>query len=183
MVKIDYDMQLYSGRKFYPGNLSPDMVDIRDIAAALSKVCRFGGHTLRFFSVAEHSIVVSKLVKHYTKSDELALQGLLHDVQEAYVGDFPTPLKRYFPQLNQIQDMAWEACAAKLGQPAVLDPIVKQCDLECLTLEVRQNMAKPIDVDWSGLKEPGYTVALEFLDPKKAERRFLRRYRDLGGKY
>lgn len=179
MIKQHYEMQLRSGRKFYPGEMQANIVDIRDIASALSKICRFGGHNLRFFSVAEHSIVVSKLVQAKTGNNRLALQGLLHDAHEAYIGDFPSPLKRYFPELETISDQAWEAVRRHFNLPVKLDPVVKEADREAMTLEVRQNMAKPIDVDWSGLAEPTKVFALEFLDPKKAELRFLRRYRKL----
>lgn len=176
----NHHMQGRSGHLFHPGALTPEQVNIRDVAASLSKICRFGGHCIEFLSVAEHSLVVSKLCYLHTGSYDIALQGLLHDAQEAYTGDFPTPLKRHFPALKDIQDRAWEACAKAFNQPLVLHPIVKRCDLECLTLEVEQNMATPDkDVNWSKLVTPTYPLALQFLGPKKAEENFLRRYRCL----
>lgn len=176
-----HEMQLYSGKMFQPGDMTPDMVDIRDVGAALSKICRFGGHTLRFYSVAEHSILVSKLVMRHTNNKELALHGLLHDAHEAYIGDFPSPLKKRFPELKTISNQAEQAVYKALGLPKKLDPIIKQCDLEALALEVRQNMARPVYEfeDWAHLPETPYVFALEFLLPVEAEKRFLRRYRDL----
>jgi len=63
------------------------LIDIRDIAHALSNIARFTGHTARHFSVAEHSIHAS----HLGLGDPLVC--LLHDSAEAYLGDVATPFK------------------------------------------------------------------------------------------
>ncbi len=77
-----------SGKKIDFQNLNPDSIDILDIAHALSKICRFGGHTNRFYSVAQHSIIVAHLVP-----DDCKKAALLHDASEAYLGDVVKPLK------------------------------------------------------------------------------------------
>lgn len=82
-------MQTASGRMFYPLDPRPDEIHIEDIAAALSRICRFGGHCRAFYSVAQHSVLVSE---HSGPGDEL--WGLLHDASEAYLGDLIRPLKR-----------------------------------------------------------------------------------------
>jgi len=82
--------------------LKPEPTDVSwtDIASALSKLCRFNGHTNRFYSVAEHSVRVLQAVRQETQgqiSDPavarwLWLRALLHDAHEAYLGDRTTPV-------------------------------------------------------------------------------------------
>lgn len=69
-------------------------ISIQDIATSLSKTCRYGGHSLHFYSVAEHSVLVARaLEKAYPHYPDLAMYGLLHDASEAYIRDLPGPFK------------------------------------------------------------------------------------------
>jgi hypothetical protein len=72
----------------------PEQVNIDDIAHALSHVCRFVGHTSRHYSVAEHSIFVSRIAAVLGASPAEQLTALMHDATEAYIGDVTSPLKR-----------------------------------------------------------------------------------------
>lgn len=77
-----------SGGKFWPLDPRVEDFNIGDIAHHLSMICRYGGAVQSFYSVAEHSILVS----HYVPP-EYAKEALLHDASEAYVGDLIRPLK------------------------------------------------------------------------------------------
>lgn len=80
----------YTGGAFsYTDPLVAD-VNIEDIAWALSNICRWGGHTSRFYSVAQHSILCARKM-----TPQWALYGLLHDAAEAYIGDISYPLKEH----------------------------------------------------------------------------------------
>ena len=79
-----------SGLHFDYRDIMRNEVKIEDIAHALSHLCRFGGHVPRFYSVAQHSVIVSHLVP-----PEHALGALLHDATEAFVQDVVRPVKRY----------------------------------------------------------------------------------------
>lgn len=77
-----------SGKKFDLLNPTAGMIDISDIAEHLSKICRYIGACPRFYSVAEHCIIGSRLIPEQYK-----LSFLLHDAHEAYIGDISRPLK------------------------------------------------------------------------------------------
>lgn len=83
-----------SGRRFYALADQPDF-RIEDIAAALSKVCRYGGHCRHFYSVAEHSVLVSSIMESWDLGDPR--EGLLHDGTEAYLSDVVGPFKQLLP--------------------------------------------------------------------------------------
>jgi len=89
-----------SGNRFDFANPTEDMLKIEDIAGALSKICRFGGHGRQFYSVAEHCINVARCTEALGGD---RLSGLLHDAQEAYCGDQVTPLKSLLPQYQTIE--------------------------------------------------------------------------------
>ena len=69
-------------------NPRPESINILDIAEALSKLCRFTGHTSTFYSVAQHCCFVHDLCPI-----EMRPWALLHDAHEAYIGDVIAPLK------------------------------------------------------------------------------------------
>ncbi len=76
-------------------------VNVGVIAESLSKQCRFNGHCKGFYSVAEHSVLVSHLI-----DPEYALAGLMHDVHEILTGDIPTPVKSVVPQIKLFEERA-----------------------------------------------------------------------------
>lgn len=100
----------------------PDEVDINDIAHSLSLTCRFGGHSLVFYSVAEHCVrashYIQKKVKHcsYGSSSSPRLAGilmLLHDSPESYCCDICRPLKRSLPGYEEIEDRIFDCILTK----------------------------------------------------------------------
>lgn len=144
-------IQTHSGRKYYPTDPRLEDVLIDDIAHALSMQCRFVGHVSRFYSIAEHSVHVSKLVPA-----EHALTGLLHDAHEAYIHDISRPLKHHLPDYRQLEELNWLAIAARFGLPLELPACVKEADSVMVFAERRQLFPSRIDdPDWGhGLTEP-----------------------------
>lgn len=85
---VSYTITTYTGKDINPWHLEVDQIDILDIAHALGNTCRYGGHCRSFYSVAQHSVLVSRAC-----SPQFALWGLLHDASEAYLMDLPAPFK------------------------------------------------------------------------------------------
>jgi hypothetical protein len=83
----NYKIQTYSGQTVDYLNPNPDTIKIEDIAKALSNECRFGGQSRFHYSVGQHSILAAGLAPK-----RLKLEALLHDAEEAYIKDLPTPL-------------------------------------------------------------------------------------------
>ena len=101
-----------SGRKLDLDDPDPTQIALDDIAGGLSRVCRFGAQSLRFHSVAEHAVLVSRLVVD-GGHPHLALAALHHDSHEAYVCDIPKPLKR---KLQDAGDNLYEQVCADLDR-------------------------------------------------------------------
>ncbi len=111
---------------------SSRLIDDDDIAQALSRICRFGGHTRKFYSVAQHCVLASELVP-----PEDALAALLHDAPEAYIGDMVSPLKAMLPAFQHIEERIWLAIAERFGIDPVMPASVKTVDLQLLATERR----------------------------------------------
>jgi hypothetical protein len=92
-----------SGAHFYPLDPKPEEIDIKDIAHALTQICRFNGHTDEFYSVAQHSLMVYYEMKARKFPIEVCFMGLLHDASEGYLCDIPRPLKRYLTNYHEIE--------------------------------------------------------------------------------
>ena len=90
-------LQTVSGRWVNPFDPDPEQLDAGDIARALANQCRFGGHCRVFYSVAQHSVIVSELVEQRGGDVEDVFAALMHDASEAYLGDMPHPIKHRSP--------------------------------------------------------------------------------------
>lgn len=168
-------IQLISGKPFWPLDARPEEVEIEDIAWALSMQCRFAGHVLQRYSVAEHSVMVSRLVP-----PEHAVWGLLHDATEAYLVDLPRPVKRSIPEYRVIEDRLMKAIAERFGLSLPEPPVVKDADIRILMCEKDQLLAKP-ELPWG--YGQGYVtmpaVILPCWSPDDARAAFLARFDEL----
>lgn len=79
---------------------------LSDIAQGLALTCRYGGQIKRFYSVAEHSVLVHDLLEHQGAPARILLAGLFHDAAEAYLGDVVAPLKYALRQLERARATA-----------------------------------------------------------------------------
>jgi 5'-deoxynucleotidase YfbR-like HD superfamily hydrolase len=79
------------------------VINITDIAHALSHSCRYNGHTSEFYSIAQHSCLIADLAE-----DRDAQWALLHDAAEAYMGDLVSPLKRAIKDVWKPLEARWD---------------------------------------------------------------------------
>jgi hypothetical protein len=168
-------MQTASGGTFWPLDPEPDDIDPADIAHALAMVCRFGGHTSRFYSVAEHSFLISERVP-----TPLALWGLLHDAAEAYVGDMVRPLKYQLPDYRAVEAAIMDAVCYRFGLEPGCPPEVKAADVRMLATERLVLMAYP-ELPWTSLEnvEPFRPSIIRCWDPVTVRGVFLARLDEL----
>lgn len=167
-------MQTFTGRQFWPMDPRPDEVDPSDIAHALSMLCRYNGHVDRFYSVAEHCVLMSEAV-----APEHALWALLHDATEAYVGDMVRPLKRHMPDYVAAEDRVMAVIGERFGLTGSMPAEVKDADNRILLTERAALLSTP-PAPW-GLEhlEP-LPVHVVGWDPFYAEARYLDRLYELG---
>lgn len=147
----------HSGISFNLMEPNPALVKIDDIAHALSNLCRFTGHTNRFYSVAEHSV---RAALHVAPGFEL--EALLHDATEAYLGDVSSPLKALLHEYRLIEFRLDCCIRERFGLPPKQSPEVKQADLSMLASE-RSALMPTTDEHWSLLD--GITPASPIENP------------------
>lgn len=168
-------MQTYTGRRFWPIDPRPQEVDGRDIARALSLLCRFGGHApTGFYSVAEHSVLVSEILP-----EPLKLWGLLHDASEAYVADIVRPAKRFISGYAEVESRIMRAIAKKFDLPPEMPEAVKRADEAVLCAEYYQLGFDAVALQGWNLSEPPAPVTIRQLSPAEAEAAFLGALYDL----
>lgn len=113
-----------------------DTICIADITHALAHLCHWTGHCRQFFSVAQHSVIVSMIVPPH-----LAPWGLMHDAAEAYVGDVARPLKVLLPRYKEIETNLMRCIAAKFNLPFPEPKELKAYDNQVLALEAKHYMS------------------------------------------
>jgi len=128
-------MKTYTGN-IDPSNMKAEDFSIDDIAQGLSGMVRFSGQSEQFWSVAAHSIVVSRIAP-----DSLKLAALLHDSSEAYVCDLARSIK-YLPELVSYRELEkkwmvliahkFNICYDDFKEIKIEDDLVGDCEKQIL---------------------------------------------------
>lgn len=118
--------QTYMGGKWDLLAPTPKMVDWTEVSFVLSRIHRFGGHTLFPLSVARHSLHVEHYVRKAKGNTRARLYALLHDAHEFVLGDMPTPVQQALTLLSRSYN-------ERLGQPLAVDFKAVLTDLKART--------------------------------------------------
>lgn len=175
MERVGDWMQTYTGGVFFPLDARMDEIRFEDISSALSKMCRFNGHCIKFLSVAEHCVHIAKLAP-----PDLQLTALMHDASEAYIADIIRPIKPYLKGYEEIETSLMEKIAQRFDFYWPIPPAIKHLDNAMLATERAQNMAAP-PRDWLNLPEP-LDVQLRFWTPAQASYEFTTAFYRYGGR-
>ena len=176
-VQLTEGIRLLSGALFDYNRPEDTDVLIEDIAAALSKVCRFSGHIHQFYSVAQHAINASRIVPA-----EYAFDALMHDTAEAFTNDLPTPLKVAVPIFKDLEVKIETAMSVKFGFAYPLPDAVKLADLQMLAIEklkLKRDYTNWSILDGVETADIEHLVDLKPMAPKRAEALFMQRYHEL----
>lgn len=150
-------IQTYTGKMVDPLQPDASVVDIVDIAWSLAHTCRFRGHCLRYYSVAEHCLRGMGYA-----GDEIQLSYLLHDASEAYLMDVPAPIKGSMLLVESVEaskpyawiEREWDSCIRRsfgIGWPTYVMSRVKVVDERMLATE-RRDLMRPTAEPWANLE-------------------------------
>lgn len=100
-----YQIRTFTGRYIRIDQPDPAVVDVVDIAHHLASINRFCGAVETPYNVGQHSVVGS-----YSVPAAHALEFLLHDAPEAYMGDLTRGTKAW---VNKVSGGAWSRLEAE----------------------------------------------------------------------
>ncbi|WP_315730161.1 MULTISPECIES: hypothetical protein [unclassified Bradyrhizobium] len=174
-VKIDVgpSIMLHSGAWFDFAAPQSSAFTAEDIAHGLAHICRYSGQCNRFYSVAEHSLLVSDIAKGFE------YEALLHDAAEAFIGDITRPLKQMLPDFRRIEAEVQKAVLERFGIDGLMPPEIKEADLRVLASEQRQIMPPGTDEWLAGKNIDPAPVCVRHLSPERAKAEWLDRFETL----
>jgi 5'-deoxynucleotidase YfbR-like HD superfamily hydrolase len=175
-------IQTYTGKQFEYYSIQA-AVCIEDIARSLSNICRFNGHCAFHYSVAQHSVLVSQNTANQ-------FYGLMHDAEEAYVGDMVRPLKQTMgtdSRYTMAGNQAWQSVCNAFPDLLMATPEdiadCKNTDMRMLVTESHDVLLGGPHEEWeiSEREYPRYPFKITPWTPDDAMHRFIERYNLLTG--
>jgi len=159
VVQTEQTVVLAGGALLSP--IVPDVgsLDLGSLARGLAGICRFNGATPAHYSVAQHSVLVARCALLHG-GPRAARAGLVHDLQEALIGDMVWPLKR-LPALGAAYRSVEEPLMAALLEWLEVDwdeqvaEAVDLADRRVLLAETRDFFGDP---DWAHSRVGGHGI-------------------------
>lgn len=166
-------MAMHDGKKFDFTDLKSEDFRIEDIAHALSNICRFGGHSPQFYSVAQHCTIACRLSYQLDYDEDIQRTALMHDASEAYLGDVVRHIKQRIPFYGNMENSMMRAIAKRFNFMWPLPGMIKTIDADLLETEMvtmwgdkdmswRPNYGIPMKVDISPV--PPYAAKHMFME-------------------
>lgn len=175
-------METSTGRKFWPARPRIQDITVFDIAHALAMKCRYNGHSRKFYSVAEHCVLLSGYARYLGLPVETQYHLLMHDANEAYLPDVPRPIKHFFPDLLKMEHQLDAMIREWAGLGPVVPHVVKELDSRVIKDERAQVMG-PSDNSWKTDALQALGIAIPAHGPSEAERMFLNAFQLVGSEH
>lgn len=118
-----------------------------DIAYSLARLCRYNGHCKRFYSVAEHCLIMEKAAEKMGLSITQRLTILHHDDAEYLIGDLARPIKEKMPEFKALELKIDHAVAIRFGTFYPMPAWLKSMDARILKDE-RSEVMNPSNNNW-----------------------------------
>lgn len=160
--------------------LAPRQVSVFEIAHPLSNLCRFNGHCINFYSVAQHCVIATELVA----SSEGKLAVLLHDAAEAFLGDMTATLKRIMPEYCALEKKVQGLINEQFNVRPEWNEVTKTCDLMMLKAEKHLLMPQ-VEDEWEVLQNIPHPnrhveeMITQKWTPQQARLRFIRKFNEI----
>lgn len=169
----------YTRKHFDP--IAPDasLIDIRDVAHALSLTCRGNGHVKSFFSVGQHCLNCAReaVLRGYPK--RLVLACLIHDASEAYMSDVPRPFKQVLPEYREAEESLLALIYEKFLGSSLSgeeEALIKQIDDDMLYFDLLVLLDEKMDREEPKLK---INLSYDFVPFEQVEREYLELFEEL----
>lgn len=177
----DRYIQTCRGGTFNLENPNPEDIVLSDVAHALSHICRYTGHCSVFYSVAQHSVLCSRLAAERGHGEDIQREALLHDATEAYVGDVASPLKALLPDYVEVEARVRRALASRFSLCREVPKAVKELDQALLMWEAPRLLGPLVGDGWPfSVSRPWRNLPLTPWSPAMAMYEFMDQARRLG---
>lgn len=135
----------YNKGQFWVDSPMVEDISFEEITHALAYNVRFNGHTDIFWSVAQHSLLVEKIMLDLCERDSMedkhkaGLIALIHDFSEGYMSDIARPFKKLLPDYKEFENSVQNCIHESLSIydiPENIKKLVREADTIALAVEV-----------------------------------------------
>lgn len=188
--KWDGCIPTHTGQSFDVLDPKTEDVRIEDVVQGLAYKFRYGGQ-IGPITVAEHSVLVSKVIEVLWPDPKVMMAGLLHDGCEAYTHDIQAPVRKFVRvQMRNGDLISWGdmerrintaiSKALSLGDDFYAYPEVEAADIIAAAIE-KLDLPTIVNENWGLPNVPAGIphLRIQFLPPADAAIAFRMRYDEL----